>query len=41
MRWKENLIALLYLWSDDMGIETTEVFQNGHLGVTDQKSCSF
>ena len=41
MRWKNNLIVLLSLWSDDMDIETTEAFQNSHLGATDQKSCSF
>ena len=30
------------LWSDEINIKTTEtVFQNSHLGGTDQKSCSF
>ena len=25
------------LWSDDMDIDTIEVFENSHLGCTDQK----
>ena len=29
------------LWSNEMDIETIEIFQNNHLGRTDQKSCSF
>ena len=39
--WKKNLIALLFLSSDDMDIETREVFQNNHLGGTDQKVVNF
>ena len=31
-----NLFVLPSLWSDDMDIETIEVFQNNHLGVTRQ-----
>ena len=38
---EENLTALLFLLSDDIDIETTKVFQNIHLGGTDQKSRSF
>ena len=41
LRWKKTFIALLFLWSDDMDIEGIEVFQNCHLGGTDEKSCSF
>ena len=26
--------------SDDMDVETIEIFQNNHLGGTEQKSCS-
>ena len=37
----EVLIVLPSLWSDDMDKKTTEVFQNSHLGCTDQKSCLF
>ena len=38
---QEKEMAFLFLWSDDMDVETIEVFQNSHLGGTDQKSCSF
>ena len=41
MRWKKNLTVLLSLWSDDMDTKTMGVFQNSHLGGTDEKSCSF
>ena len=38
---QKEVIILPFLWSDDMDIETIEVFQNSHFGGTDQKSCSF
>ena len=41
MRWKKNLIVLLSLWSDDMDIETIEVFHNSDLGGNDQKAAHF
>ena len=41
MRWKKNLIALLFLWSDKMDIETIEVFQNSNLGGTNKKVVHF
>ena len=37
---EKSLIVLMFLWSDDMDKGTIEVFQNSHLGGTDQKSCS-
>ena len=38
---EKNHSELPPLWSDDMDIETLEVFGNSHLGGTDQRSCSF
>ena len=34
-------MVLLSLWSEDMDIETIEVFGNSILGGTDERSCSF
>lgn len=36
-----NLINLPSLWSDDMDIDTLDVFQNRHLGGPDQKSVQY
>ena len=30
-----------FVWSDDMDIQSIEVFRNSQLKGTDQKSCSF
>ena len=38
---EEKRFFLLSLWSVDMDIGTKEVFQNSHLGVTNQRSCLF
>ena len=40
MEVEEKSIVFSSLWFDDMEIETTEAFQNSHLGGTDQESCS-
>ena len=32
LRWKRNVIVVSSQWSDDMDIETIEVFQKSHLG---------
>ena len=37
---KKNLIVLLPLWSNDIDIETIEVFQNCQLGGNDKKNSS-
>ena len=37
----KNLIVRPPLWSDDMDIETTDVFQYIHVGDTDEKVVHF
>ena len=39
--WKKNLIVLPSLWFNGMDIETIAIFQNSHLGGTDQKVLNF
>ena len=38
---RKNLTVPPSLWSDEMDIKAIDIFQNTHLGGTDQKSCSF
>ena len=37
----EKNFVLLFLWSDNMDIETIEVFQNSYFGGTDLDCCSY
>ena len=39
--WKKNLIVLPSLWFNGMDIETIAIFQDSHLGDTDQKVLHF
>ena len=41
MEVEKSLIFLQSLWSDDIEIETTEVFQSTYLDDTDQKVANF